>query len=1036
MDIEERLEQAERSETPSLVGSSIRSADDSSHNNYIHPEKYHSAKDKSKLNHYSNLSSAITASLDDLINEGALLGSEADFDKFLEQDGSVKTDATYTAKEGSTTEEEPKEEQPKEEETPVEEKPIEAEKEVSEESLGKSTPPETASNSAPASSSGTTGSSSFYKQEDYSTPNLSEFQLEHDIKDQTDLLDHVQSYDLQKLPTSASASNSRFRNLTELPLSQSQQTLLSPAQQQRLEDGGQLPYLHTERARSRSRSANPTARIREKSSSSASRAAILSQPHLARGDSYKSTHDEEPSKYELPGDLDAEAPKQLDERRSRQSRPTMGDSIAAAEAKAEALARSDNPAFEVEHPLPRDPSLVTSGDYTNFEVDTPKKEEPLTDTYFSRRSESATNYLRSISRSRSRARNPVQDEKNDSNNDALQREGALVSDDPYDTIDKLDAMMEEVLSLKDSDSAGASKKKEVKPEKTTHEELIEEDIEKARKQSNEKDDANTDVLVEEGALVNEDECTLIDKKDLEKEGISTEEEAPLNIKKKDVKPEADESEDEKPKEIVDKTEKEEKPEEEEEVEGESQEAVVAKVDEEEEKEAEEKKLKRRTLKRRNEPVEKEVPAVKPVVDDVKEDAEEPVAKETDEEPKEEDTVEDQRKKIPAAEEPKAKEVVEEPKDVVEEPKAKAGAAVVDDDDLDDLDISPEEIRKHLESQPIYIFTSLAGGMQIMPRTNRLATILQANGIKFEYRDLGTDEEAKKIWKRQANGKTLPGVVRGDDCIGNWHDIDEANEEYKLRELLYCSSQLKFSHTPARLVVHDEPTEEDKKELQRKINLTHLVDALKAHVPDILETSLPKSIIARDIYLRICPSQVDETYVPKLSGQVTYYATCKAIQLFLTSVILSPKVKLHVQSVRVVEGSGAAGGGGGGGGGGGPTGVDPQCMFEGTTKVYVRWSTCVHGCEHLEEHGTSEAHLGSHKWSEEDTKKIFDNQKGKSVSSIVSRLPGMIMGVLSGLFIFELDEDNSKVLVHTIENMEIIERFEPKEQEDVNALRVC
>ncbi len=104
--------------------------------------------------------------------------------------------------------------------------------------------------------------------------------------------------------------------------------------------------------------------------------------------------------------------------------------------------------------------------------------------------------------------------------------------------------------------------------------------------------------------------------------------------------------------------------------------------------------------------------------------------------------------------------------------------------MDDLDISPEEIRKHLEAQPIYIFTSLAGGMQIMPRTNRLATILQANGIKFEYRDLGTDEEAKKIWKRQANGKTLPGVVRGDDFIGNWHEIDEANEEYKLRELLY------------------------------------------------------------------------------------------------------------------------------------------------------------------------------------------------------------------------------------------------------------
>lgn len=71
-------------------------------------------------------------------------------------------------------------------------------------------------------------------------------------------------------------------------------------------------------------------------------------------------------------------------------------------------------------------------------------------------------------------------------------------------------------------------------------------------------------------------------------------------------------------------------------------------------------------------------------------------------------------------------------------------AVADDDDLDDLDISPEEIRKHLESQPVYIFTSLAGGMQVILRSNNLAAILQGNGIKFEYRDLGTDEEAKRF----------------------------------------------------------------------------------------------------------------------------------------------------------------------------------------------------------------------------------------------------------------------------------------------------
>ena len=116
--------------------------------------------------------------------------------------------------------------------------------------------------------------------------------------------------------------------------------------------------------------------------------------------------------------------------------------------------------------------------------------------------------------------------------------------------------------------------------------------------------------------------------------------------------------------------------------------------------------------------------------------------------------------------------------------AAPATSTITDDDLSDIDVSPEELRKHLESQPVYIFTSLAGGMQIMTRTNRLTTILTANGIKFEYRDLGTDEEAKKIWRRQASGKTLPGVVRGDDYIGNWQEVDEANEEYRLREILY------------------------------------------------------------------------------------------------------------------------------------------------------------------------------------------------------------------------------------------------------------
>ncbi|SCV03718.1 LAMI_0H10396g1_1 [Lachancea mirantina] len=105
---------------------------------------------------------------------------------------------------------------------------------------------------------------------------------------------------------------------------------------------------------------------------------------------------------------------------------------------------------------------------------------------------------------------------------------------------------------------------------------------------------------------------------------------------------------------------------------------------------------------------------------------------------------------------------------------------------DTTSVSHSEIQRLLENEPVYIYTSLAGGGFHMPsRTNRLAQILTANQIKFTYRDLGTDLEAKNVWKRFSKGRLLPGVVRGrDDIIGNWEEMEDANEDYKVRELIF------------------------------------------------------------------------------------------------------------------------------------------------------------------------------------------------------------------------------------------------------------
>lgn len=1042
MDFEERLARAERSDSPSLVGASLRSADDSPHKNYIHPEKYVSSRAESRSKsrtRSSKLKLSITASLDDLINEGALLGSEEDFDKFLDSDGTVKNEAKYTNKldeEGIKEEDEGKESIEPEEIQQKIKKAIEGDeplrgrsakvegRNLEENPVGKEIKPTSSNNAA----------SSFYKQSDYSTPNLSDYQLDQNITDHNDFVSHVKSYNLEKLPRSnlSVGDDEKASTLSRPPF----HTTLSSAQQQRLESS--LHPFHTDRPRSRSRSANPTSRIAARSSSSSS--------HLARGDSYKNVHGDEPSKYELPPSFSNDELKESEEEdRGRAARPTLGDSIAAAEAR---KARGENDPFIPEfesNPISREPSLVTTGDYTNFEVDNPR---------------SPVKYKPNARFIRSSSSHPM-DEKNDSNVDGLMEEGALVTDDPYASIDQLDSLMEEVLQgkkesglkeggekvklkkhektdLKDEGDAKkkgslveekgedlaspesneksmkedeknvgdvtTSVKKEIKDEVTsdepnekvaaenfdsleateskdteeeenitsskepakdekesTHEELIEEDAKRAEVEGNEKDDADTTTLKEEGALTSEDPFELVEETEL-REGVPTDDskekkskvpeerkeddnaklrtsktkpednliqgslntDGPAdleNIEKeeneglkenaieqqeenegkipKDEQAELDSAEKNKPNlivggadeiELVDKEDSEEsKPKEQvndeapsnegteiealkskdidssklskqEQVDDELQagkdktdgeptlitseedssdkllrgtlnadgpeelieekrehtgkdvQELHSKKDAETTEETGDKKeheVKDESIKTAESEETESADDTTPTAESTKEDEtpEEVEATKDTQETKLSDTsdraavskeaeTEKENTESAAAEkgidavatkvETGSGSTVKSPEGGLEESpttKPEKKADVIDEfDDLED--ISPEEIRKHLELQPIYIFTSLAGGAQIIPRTNRLATILQANGIKFEYRDLGTDEEAKKIWRRQAAGKTLPGVVRGDDFVGNWQEIDEANEEYQVKDLLY------------------------------------------------------------------------------------------------------------------------------------------------------------------------------------------------------------------------------------------------------------
>lgn len=785
MDFEEQLEKAESLSAPSLVGASLRSADDSCHLNYIHPEKSKTSPFDFKKEQTLGLSNRrISSSLDDLMNEGALLGSEEDIDNLLDSEGHIKDHAKYLAKSKQALEALKAKGQQKA--TTVDE--THANSDAGSEKISETHLPvqakvdandnekEKEKESKNKKDSGALNQGSINKASDlsnfYSTPNLSEYQVENQIKDHNEFVDRVKSYDPHYLPNSQAAyasHKSKDENTATVQHSSSKEEDRSALSHRLSEndegvrlaaypiEGMHTPFFYsdsTSRSRSRARGVG----------SSPSRS--NSKPHLARGDSYKNTTSVPPERYELPPDMYLNEEKRADtdegedSRMSRKTRPTMGESIAAAEAHEAAFASSD-------------PSLVTTGDYTNFDVDTPHSTK-----YYGGRSSSSTNYLRSISRSRSRAMDPVSkqesanhaNEKNDANPEELAKEGALITDDPYSTIGDLDTMVEEVLHV---DSEG----NEIVDESEANTPVV--DV--ATKPNYNKDQKeHTNIQQEQSEKVSpsdEKSPTGLMDRGVDKSGRDdrTNEKESITPKVDSAgKTELDSSYDKKNAENDGKASRE--------YSVESKENTVNTINEidGDVKDVHE----RKTLANNSD-------TGTPSLKDAKTEAEtENIA--SDKVGSEEQVNIDENKEAMDSKEPTSTEPVSaeasrnqpssKPESQIESShKGRASDPLAD---LEDINFSPEELRKYLESQPVYVFTSLAGGMQIMTRTNRVATILKANGVHFEYRDLGTDEAAKKIWKRGADGRTLPGVVRGDDFVGNWQQLEDANEEYRVREILY------------------------------------------------------------------------------------------------------------------------------------------------------------------------------------------------------------------------------------------------------------
>lgn len=265
------------------------------------------------------------------------------------------------------------------------------------------------------------------------------------------------------------------------------------------------------------------------------------------------------------------------------------------------------------------------------------------------------------------------------------------------------------------------------------------------------------------------------------------------------------------------------------------------------------------------------------------------------------------------------------------------------------------------------------------------------------------------------------------------------------------------------------TNDKKTELENKANLGKMIEELQRLVPNLLVKSLPKDLISSEVLLRICPTHFDEfnALLPNIKGHVSYYTTLKSLQFVLTSLILNPKVKLHIQNIAIVPPQQST--------------IEYLCVYPHTTKIQIRWTTCSDGCHHLTEenptessgynvttrttsppgpdgstgpnsstNSTSSAMLGSHSWSQLDPKPFYNYHNSetapretksllKTLNQLTSGFIGLVKTnndlerVISGIFIFELNHNNTQILVHTIEEVNIVENQEPLE---VSGLRIC
>ncbi|CAI4062274.1 hypothetical protein SKDZ_07G3020 [Saccharomyces kudriavzevii ZP591] len=244
--------------------------------------------------------------------------------------------------------------------------------------------------------------------------------------------------------------------------------------------------------------------------------------------------------------------------------------------------------------------------------------------------------------------------------------------------------------------------------------------------------------------------------------------------------------------------------------------------------------------------------------------------------------------------------------------------------------------------------------------------------------------------------------------------------------------------------------------QKVANLGKMTDYLVGKgVPNLLQEMIKESVLADNIILRLFPTS--HPYIPVLHGKSKYKASLNAIRMIVRKFILGEECRLHISSVKTLSSISC----------GGEAKDIPQNYNTITSndKLVVKWQSCVPNdhckiskleindklkeknqsnggnnafsmrsvpvidyilhptvnnlnqsviSEYIENAVEKRAQRTSNKGGDTEVGKNekSDGASEKSKKKKLSRL-------IRGTFLFEFNEENSEILVHTIEDVELI-----------------